>query len=98
MFGPELLFSMHKCCFCCFCTRQRAQRLRAELTCAAVNGPMRPEVAPPSVFHGHNFIKTSQVAILAGSSRDISQTVHINCRSFLSRVRISVRPSELFFR
>ena len=35
MFGPELLFSMYKCCFfACFCARQRAQRLRAELTLA----------------------------------------------------------------
>ena len=37
-----------------------------------------------------------QVAILGRSSREMSQTVRINCRSFLSRVRISVRPSHLF--
>ena len=30
------------------------------------------------------------------SSRDMSQTVHIDHHSFLSRVRISVRPSKLF--
>ena len=35
-FGPELLFYMYKCCFLAFCMRQRAQRLRAELTCADV--------------------------------------------------------------
>ena len=33
MFGPELQFSMYKCCFlACFCARQRARWLRAELT------------------------------------------------------------------
>ena len=33
MFGPELSFSMYKCCFlACFCARQRARWLRAELT------------------------------------------------------------------
>ena len=37
--------------------------------------------------------KLHTVAILARSSRDISQTVHIDCHSFLSRVRISVRSS-----
>ena len=60
------------------------------------NGPIGTEVAPPSVFHGHHFIETLQVAIIAGSSPDISQTVRMNCQSFLSRVRISVRPSKLF--
>ena len=33
------------------------------------------------------------VAIIARSPRDMSQTVHIDCHSLLSRVRISVRPS-----
>ena len=33
---------------------------------------------------------------LARSSREMSQTVRINCRSILSRVRISVRPSNFF--
>ena len=33
MFGPELYFSMCKCCFlACFCARERARWLRAELT------------------------------------------------------------------
>ena len=40
-------------------------------------------------------VRKLQVAILARSSREISQTVRIDCRSFLSRVRISVRPSTL---
>ena len=44
-----------------FFTRGRdAKRLRAELTIAQrglVNGPVRPEVAPHSVFHGQNFIE-----------------------------------------
>ena len=35
-----------------------------------------------------------QLKILAQSSREISQTVRINCHSFLSRVRISVQPSK----
>ena len=63
---------------------------------STANGPIRPEVAPPSVFHGHHFISMLQVAIIDGSSPDISQTVRTNCRSFLSRVRISVRLSKLF--
>ena len=50
-----------------------------------------PEVSLPSVFHGHNFIETLQVAIIAGLSLEISQTVRMNCRSFLS-----VQPSKLF--
>ncbi len=33
MFGPELYFSMYKCCFlACFSARQRARWLKAELT------------------------------------------------------------------
>ena len=71
-----------------------AAKTRTNLSTA--NGAIGPEVAPPSVFHGHNFIETLQVAIIAGSSPEISQTVRMNCRSFLSRVRISVRPSKLF--
>ena len=59
---------------------------------STANGLIGPEVAPPSMFHRHNFIETLQVAIIAGSSPEISQTVRINCRSFLSRVRISIRP------
>ena len=80
-FGSELLFSMYRCFF--FGVFARAQWLGAELTYVAVNVPVRPELAPPSVFHGYNFIEMLNVAILAGSSRDISQTVRINCRSFL---------------
>ena len=37
-----------------------------------------------------------QGTFLAQSSREISQTVCIICHSFLSRVRISVRPSKFF--
>ena len=36
------------------------------------NGRIGPEVAPPSVFHGHNFIETLQVPIIAGSSPETS--------------------------
>ena len=36
-------------------------------------------------------VRKLQVAILARSSREISQTARIDCRPFLSRVRISVR-------
>ena len=39
-------------------------------------------------------VRKLQVAILARSSQEISQTVRINRRSFLSRVRISVWPSQ----
>ena len=67
--------------------------LLAHLRCS-VNGPMVPQVAPPGVFHGHHFIVTLPVAILAGSSREIYQTVRINCRSFFSQAPISVRPSK----
>ena len=59
---------------------------RSRTNLSTANGPIGPEVASPSVFHGHNFIETFQVAIIAGSSPEISQTVRINCRSFLSRV------------
>ena len=41
-------------------------------------------------------VRKLQVAILAQSSREISQTVCIDCHSFLSRVRISVGPSNFF--
>ena len=38
MFGPELKFSMYKCCYlACFCASQRAQRLRTELTLAVAD-------------------------------------------------------------
>ena len=50
---------------------------------SAANSTIGPEVWPPNVFHGHNFIETLQVAIIAGSSPEISQTVRMNCR-FLS--------------
>ena len=38
-----------------------------------------------------------QVAILARSSREMSQTVRIDWKHTLSRVRVSVRPTVLFF-
>ncbi len=38
-------------------------------------------------------VRKLQVAILARLSRDISQTVRIDCHSFLSRVLISLRPT-----
>ena len=37
-----------------------------------------------------------QVAILARSSREMSQTVRIDWKHILSRVRVSVRPSNFF--
>ena len=41
MFGPELYFSMYKCCFfACFCASQRQQRLKTELTLAVTDGPV----------------------------------------------------------
>ena len=79
--------------FLCEAARTAAKS-RTNLSTA--NGPIGPEVVPPSAFHGHNFIETLQVAIIAGSSPEISQTVRMNCRSFLSRVRISVRPCKCF--
>ena len=39
-----------------------------------------------------------QVAILAQSSRELSQTVRIDWMQILSRVRVSVRPSNFFVR
>ena len=97
MFGPELLFSMYKCFLVIFREVARtAAKSRTNLSTA--NSPIGPEVALPSVFHGHEFIETLQVAIIAGSSPHISQTVRMNYRSFLSRVRISVQPSKLFLR
>ena len=68
--------------------REAAAKIRTNLS--TVNGTIGPKVAPPSVFHGHHFIETLQVAIIAESSTEISQTVRMNCPSFLSRVRISV--------
>ena len=44
----------------------------------------------------HNTFAKLHVAILARSSQEISQTVRIDCRSFLSPGRISV-PSSKFF-
>ena len=49
-----------------------------------------------------NLLKSSvavcslQAVVHPRSSRDMSQTVHINSHFFLSRVRISVRPSTFF--
>ena len=57
---------------------------------------------PGNLFYNSPYICLSvavrkrQVAVLARSSREISQTVRIDCRSFLLRVRISVRPSKFF--
>ena len=39
-----------------------------------------------------------QVAILARSSREMSQTVRIVCKHILSQVRVSGRPSNFFIR
>ena len=39
-----------------------------------------------------------QVAILARSSREMSQTVHIDSKHFVSRVRVSVRPRHFVTR
>ena len=41
-------------------------------------------------------VRKLQAAILARSSREMSLTVCIDCHSFFSRVRISVRPSKFF--
>ena len=39
-------------------------------------------------------VRSLQAAVHARSSREISQTVRIDCHSFHSRVRISARPSD----
>ena len=84
MFGPELLFSMFKCCFFGMFLRESARTAaKSRTNLSTANDSIGPEVAPPSVFHGHHFIETLQVAIIAGSSPEISQTVRMNCRSFL---------------
>ena len=50
--------------------REAARPVAKSLTnLSTANGP---KVAPPSVLHGHNFIETLQVAIVAGSSPEIS--------------------------
>ena len=41
-------------------------------------------------------VRSLQVAILARSSQEISQTVRIDCHSFLSCVHVAVRPSNFF--
>ena len=38
-------------------------------------------------------VRSLHTAVLARSAREISQTVRIDCHSFLSRVHISVRPN-----
>ena len=43
-------------------------------------------------------VRKLQVAILARSSREMSQTVRIDWQYILSRVRVSVRPSNFFIR
>ena len=55
--GLEFLFSIYKFVWCFFCPKQRsrdAKQHRAELTlaqhCSVSNGPVEPEVVPPSVF------------------------------------------------
>ena len=40
-------------------------------------------------------VRILQATVLAPSSREISQTVRIDCHSFLSRVRISVWSSKI---
>ena len=47
------------------------------------------------IFHLSVAVHKLQVAILARSSREMFQTVRINCRSFLLRVRISKKFSAL---
>ena len=80
MFGPELLFL---CVNVVFLREAACTAAKSRTNLSTANGPIGPEVAPPSVFNGHNFIETLQVAIIAGSSPEISQTVRMNCRSFL---------------
>ena len=68
MVGPELLFSIYKCCGF-FLWGSSAKRLRAELTlaqCGSINGPAGLEVAPSSVFHGHDVIKVRNQTEVAG--------------------------------
>ena len=48
--------------------------------------------AAMQVSHLVSLVGRLQVAIIARSSREMSQTVRIDRHSFLSRVRISVRP------
>ena len=59
-----------------------------------MNGPKDVIIYTMILLKSVVAVSKRQVAILARSSRGISQTVHINCRSFLSRVRISVQPSK----
>ena len=50
------------------------------------------------ILHKSLAVSNLQVAILARSSREMSQTVRIDWKHFLSRVRVSVRPSNFFIR
>ena len=63
--------------------REAAHTAAKSLTnLSTANGPIGPEVASPSVVHGHNFIETWQVTLLLDrlQTPDISQTVRVNCR------------------
>ena len=48
--------------------------------------------------YAEDAVSKLQVAILARSSREMSQIVRIDCRHILSQVRVSVRPRNVFIR
>ena len=60
--------------FLCEAARTAAKS-RTNLSTA--NGPIGPEVVPPSAFHWRNLIETLQVAIIAGSSPEISYELSV---------------------
>ena len=68
-----------------------------------LNGPLNGH--PPSLYYMYLYyhyhyvgVRKRQVAILARSSREMSLTVRIVWQYILSRVRVSIRPSNFFIR
>ena len=55
MFGPELLFL---CVNVVFLREAACTAAKSRTNLSTANGPIGPEVAPSSVFHGHHFIET----------------------------------------
>ena len=65
-----------------------AKRLRVELTLAqrvSANGPAGPEVTPPSMFRGHNFIEVQKPpgrdTSAATGRRRVIQLVIVVCKT-----------------
>ena len=53
--------------------------------------PLRSEI---NLYYYYYYYYILHIAVLARLSREMFQVVRIDCHSFLSRIRISVRPSK----